>query len=219
MKKTTTKYKGFTIIEVVLVLAIAGLIFLMVFIALPNLQRTQRDTNRRNDVDRVSAALIQYVANNNKLPNSVNDDGSNNKQNIVIGSTVDATTKDAWGKFYWNYLLAGGDDTFDDPNGGRYNLVAAKCIKSSDTFAIQGIDRSACENSIFKDSNENSPLSAKYNSTLTSTNADNPRYTMVVATNAMCGNEDTSVIVHAEGTRKFAVAIRLEGTGTYCVNN
>ena len=35
---------GFTIIEVVLVLAIAGLIFLMVFIALPVLQRSQRDT-------------------------------------------------------------------------------------------------------------------------------------------------------------------------------
>ena len=38
---------GFTIIEVVLVLAIAGLIFLMVFIALPTLQRSQRDTQRR----------------------------------------------------------------------------------------------------------------------------------------------------------------------------
>ena len=35
--------KGLTIIEVVLVLAIAGLIFLMVFIALPALQRNQRD--------------------------------------------------------------------------------------------------------------------------------------------------------------------------------
>lgn len=32
--------KGFTIIEVVLVLAIAGLIFLMVFLALPALQRS-----------------------------------------------------------------------------------------------------------------------------------------------------------------------------------
>jgi prepilin-type N-terminal cleavage/methylation domain-containing protein len=36
--------KGFTIIEVVLVLAIAALIFLMVFSALPALQRNQRDT-------------------------------------------------------------------------------------------------------------------------------------------------------------------------------
>ncbi len=38
---------GFTIIEVVLVLAIAGLIFLMVFIALPALQRAQRDSQRK----------------------------------------------------------------------------------------------------------------------------------------------------------------------------
>lgn len=39
--------KGFTIIEVVLVLAIAGLIFLAVFLALPALQRNQRDTQRK----------------------------------------------------------------------------------------------------------------------------------------------------------------------------
>ena len=45
-------YEGFTIIEVVLVLAIAGLIFLMVFLALPALQRSQRDTQRKNDMAR-----------------------------------------------------------------------------------------------------------------------------------------------------------------------
>ena len=61
--------KGFTIIEVVLVLAIAGLIFLMVFIALPALQKNQRDTQRRNDYAALSAALTQYMNNNNgKLP-------------------------------------------------------------------------------------------------------------------------------------------------------
>lgn len=49
--------KGFTIIEVVLVLAIAGLIFLMVFIALPALQRNQRDTARKNDMSIISAAI------------------------------------------------------------------------------------------------------------------------------------------------------------------
>ena len=40
-----TKFKlAFTIIEVVLISSITGLIFLMVFIALPALQRSQRDT-------------------------------------------------------------------------------------------------------------------------------------------------------------------------------
>ncbi|HWT40824.1 MAG TPA: type II secretion system protein [Dongiaceae bacterium] len=56
--------KGFTIIEVVLVLAIAGLIFLMVFIALPALQSGQRDTARKTDVGSVATAVSNYTANN-----------------------------------------------------------------------------------------------------------------------------------------------------------
>lgn len=66
---TKNNKKGFTIIEVVLVLAIAGLIFLMVFIALPALQRSQRNTRRRQDMARIMSAITDYQANNNgKLP-------------------------------------------------------------------------------------------------------------------------------------------------------
>ena len=46
-RNRSSQAEGFTIIEVVLVLAIAGLIFLMVFVALPALQRSQRDTQRK----------------------------------------------------------------------------------------------------------------------------------------------------------------------------
>ena len=56
--------KGFTIIEVVLVLAIAGLIFLMVFVALPALQSGQRDTARKDDVGTVATSVSNFVANN-----------------------------------------------------------------------------------------------------------------------------------------------------------
>lgn len=61
---TQQKAKGFTIIEVVLVLAIAGLIFLMVFLALPALQRSQRDTQRRSDVGQFASQINQYQSNN-----------------------------------------------------------------------------------------------------------------------------------------------------------
>lgn len=61
---TGQQKKGFTIIEVVLVLAIAGLIFLMVFIALPALQSGQRDTSRRSDVGTVSSAISTFSSNN-----------------------------------------------------------------------------------------------------------------------------------------------------------
>lgn len=47
MLRKKIQKNGFTIIEVVLVLAVAGLIFLMIFLALPALQRSQRDTQRK----------------------------------------------------------------------------------------------------------------------------------------------------------------------------
>ena len=69
---------GFTIIEVVLVLAIAGLIFLMVFIALPSLRAAQRDSQRRADVAIIIAAVKSYVKNNNsKAPPDSGYDNDN----------------------------------------------------------------------------------------------------------------------------------------------
>ena len=60
---------GFTIIEVVLVLAIAGLIFLMVFIALPALQRNQRDQARKSEVGTIASAITSFQSNNRgKVP-------------------------------------------------------------------------------------------------------------------------------------------------------
>ena len=96
-KLNTKSKKGFTIIEVVLVLAIAGLIFLMVFVALPALQRSQRDTQRRDDLARVATAVTQYQTNNGgKLPSA---DKSSNLIN--------------------NYL---GGDEFVDPDGAKYDI-------------------------------------------------------------------------------------------------
>jgi len=70
---TQTKSKGFTIIEVVLVLAIAGLIFLMVFIALPALQRNQKDSDRKAQVGKVVAAIVSWQSNNSTAIPSVSD--------------------------------------------------------------------------------------------------------------------------------------------------
>jgi len=66
MSKENIKLKkGFTIIETVLVLAIAGLIMALVFLALPALQTGQRDQARKQDVNNISVALASYLASNN----------------------------------------------------------------------------------------------------------------------------------------------------------
>lgn len=63
-EKLTKAQKGFTIIEVLIVLAIAGLIMVIVFFAVPQLQRNQRDNARQNSVNRVNAEMETYAANN-----------------------------------------------------------------------------------------------------------------------------------------------------------
>lgn len=60
----TKAKKGFTLVEVILVLAIAAMIFLMVLLTLPAVQRGQRDMQRKEDVGKMIAAFTEFVGNN-----------------------------------------------------------------------------------------------------------------------------------------------------------
>jgi prepilin-type N-terminal cleavage/methylation domain-containing protein len=57
------KDKGFTLIEIVLVLAIAGLLLVIVFLALSGAQKSRRDTARKNDAARMLAAIESCASN------------------------------------------------------------------------------------------------------------------------------------------------------------
>ena len=111
---SSSQKPAFTIIEVILVLAIAGLIFLMVFIALPALQRNQRDTQRKNDIGRVLTALQSYQ--------------SNNRGSIPTSWASQLITP---------YLRLDGD-TFTDPSGINYNLWPRTVADGKPTQRING---------------------------------------------------------------------------------
>ena len=117
MKKGAQKGRGFTVIEVSLVLAIAGLIFLMVFITFPTLQRNQRDAKRRSDMMELEAAIEKYQSNNRGMLPSLNDGLA------IVTSYTDADAANSWAGFYRDYL----PDPFKDPSGGQYVLKVAKC--------------------------------------------------------------------------------------------
>ena len=122
-KDNINSKKGFTIIEVVLVLAIAGLIFLMVFVALPALQRSQRDTARRNDMSRVDTSLIQYQTNNQNTGNGDLPADSSKWDGV---ETFDENCKSSSAcRFVQRYMNSGTDsetNTFKDPDGTYYNV-------------------------------------------------------------------------------------------------
>jgi len=63
MKKIIKKEGGFTLIEVVLVLAIGALIILMALLAFAGAQRSRRDTARVNLVGTMQAAIEQSASN------------------------------------------------------------------------------------------------------------------------------------------------------------
>ena len=119
MKKGDFNSKGFTIIEVSLVLAIAGLIFLMVFIALPALQRQQRDTARTEDVNALVANIKKYQMNNRgALPIDV----SSGTNDTIVAN--DGAAKNTWAGFLREYMTSG----FEDPSGGEsYKIVVLSC--------------------------------------------------------------------------------------------
>lgn len=69
MKKLSEK--GFTLVEIVIVLAIAGLIMVIVFVGVQGAQRARRDAVRKNDNARIAALLEQFRSNNNgNYPNA-----------------------------------------------------------------------------------------------------------------------------------------------------
>ena len=201
--------QGFTIIEVVLVLAIAGLIFLMVFVALPALQRSQRDTARRNDMSRVATSLTQYITNHSSSTNKLPVSG---KQ----GSYYDATTGYVPGPsslksfqhakdFVLQYMNSSSGDTvvneFRDPDGTLYNMLISSSIASgSPPSAIPGSPAK------FKDG-------ATGESWTIDTNFD--QHIVYIIPGAKCQGED---FVKAQANN-YAVLYRLEGAGVYCIDD
>lgn len=73
MKRGTARQKdqGFTIIELVIVLAISGIILSIVIMALPALQRSSRNNTRKNDVSSILQTISRYeVSNSGDFPSS-----------------------------------------------------------------------------------------------------------------------------------------------------
>jgi prepilin-type N-terminal cleavage/methylation domain-containing protein len=111
MEKLLNKRKasGFTIIEVMIVLAIAGLIMVIVFIAVPQLQRNQRDNARQNIANRVKAEMETYAGNNQGLYGFGNATNAN-------GTACGATITGCWQDFLARYIT--NKVNVKDPSSG-----------------------------------------------------------------------------------------------------
>lgn len=202
-KQNINSKEGFTIIEVVLVLAIAGLIFLMVFVALPALQRSQRDTARRNDMSRVDTSLVQYQTNNSSAKESLPVGPSTyipaTNSNKISDGTVKGTTVAR--DFIQRYMNAGTDsatNTFEDPDGTLYSMYI------TENFAEKSITDSYGEAKLGGNETAGYTVGTEFD-----------KHMIYVIPGGMCDGEK----VVKSTKRHFAIMYRLEGAGVYCIDD
>ena len=103
--QTTLKKSGFTLIEIVIVLAIAALIIVIVFVAVQGAQRSRRDTARRAAASRVLASLTQCAGDNSGTIGTTASAGPPVTTLVNCGSYI--TTADGVGSLN-DGVVAGG---------------------------------------------------------------------------------------------------------------
>lgn len=123
---------GFTIIEVLIVLAIAGLIMLIVFLAVPALQRNSRNTQRRNDVSSLLSGVSEFVNDNNgQLPTgiSIGSDG----QTTFSGNSGSTSIQGAKVGYYQdgNVKIQSSAGSPATPTDSVYIVTGATCDGNS----------------------------------------------------------------------------------------
>ena len=220
MAKENIKTKqGFTIIEVVLVLAIAGLIFLMVFVALPALQRSQRDTQRRNDMSRVDTSLVQYQTNHSNQSSNLPDVTSASVWQAPSDNTFKVGNSAGCGsnvacQFVRDYMNTGSSENdgkannFEDPNGTPYSLVITP--NWSDGAKVSGAKNGTSKLA------EGQTIDGQQTYTIKDEGGNAfDAYTIYIIPGGRCvGDAATKSI-----KRHFAILYRLEGAGTYCIDD
>lgn len=119
------KENGFTIIEVLIVLAIAGLILLVVFLAVPALQRNSRNTQKKSDVAAILGGISEYVNNSGgAMPTAKADFCDNIKLGYYNGASCADIT-----------FTANSGTTVTGASGTVFVKTGAKCSGGNFTAA------------------------------------------------------------------------------------
>ena len=190
-----SKKRGFTFIEIALVLGIAGLIFLMAFIALPNLWASERDADRRATVMGLISSLKNYQTNNSRgAMHLLAGDGP---EVFSFSDARGSSTANDWKAFVREYV----DSDFGDPSNDVVKFYVANCLSSA------GESLNVAE-------------PCAYKADLASANANggpttSMDYTFYIAIGATC---DGDQLVKSSSSRSIAALYILERSGRYCYN-
>ena len=137
---------GFTIIEVMIVLAIAGVIMLAIFLAVPALQRNSRNTQRDNDASLFTAWINECLNARNGSTTSCDSYAANTELGTFVDtgkfkqlSSVNATSAaipatPAAATMYYQF---GAKCDLADATYGRFTTTGATARQFSVAYLIE----------------------------------------------------------------------------------
>jgi prepilin-type N-terminal cleavage/methylation domain-containing protein len=117
--------KGFTIIELLIVIIIIGILALIGVVAYGNVQESARNSKRQSDISSLHTAIEAYfVQNNNQYPTAtdINDAG-----------------------FRSTDLKGVPDETFKDPKATDSTMATARTVNQY-AYVVSGAGGAACDN-------------------------------------------------------------------------
>src|SRR3569833_562093 len=120
---------GFTIIEVMIVLAVAATIMLIVFSAIPALQRNSRNTQRTSDATKISGGVNECLSNRNDQVGSCNTTAK------ISGVTLDTATLQRLTTVAVGANANGGVVAFPGDTSTAWVFFGQKCSTDGSNFA------------------------------------------------------------------------------------
>lgn len=185
-------HKGFTIIEIVLVLAIASLIFVVALNTIPNLWNAEHDNQRRDDLIAFIDTLKSFQSSSNRgaLPTLTTSPTTITGADIQADTSIKQTDA-TWAGFYKNYLPS----PFLDPDGYDYNLIIANCNVNSLDAVCDANGKLADLDDVYGEKNQ---------------------HNIYVIVGAYCSDQTA---LKSANSRKVAALLKLQTSDVACLNN
>jgi prepilin-type N-terminal cleavage/methylation domain-containing protein len=202
----TAKNFGFTIVEMLIVMAIAGFILLLVFLLVAQAQRHARNFGYKHGLQAIFAQLTTYPNDHSGL------------YPILTSNSSSAVAAGEWGDFYTNYVTGGVYDSTAGDYNYRDTLTGQHLFPSPYQYDLDycGVASGTCS-----PCNSECINASGYNEAGNGINLLPGQATIIMG--AKCnGNTPVSADGRTDGdyqTGQFAMLVGLEPNGYYCISS
>lgn len=124
--------KAFTLIELLIVIAVIGILVAVILPNLIGMRERAQDTKKKNDLVQIKNALRMYYNDYNAYPNDIGDEICCFAPGVTCGGSACGSSLAVGGQIYTKDLPTTFDYTYQQTNGGEGFLLRVELDNASD---------------------------------------------------------------------------------------